>query len=140
MNAHVSKPIDPPTLYQTIAGLLPKGAEVLTEWQADSLASHLNAQALATLADMFRTVGSDNIARLQALAAAGDVRGVEQCAHDLKGMGGYWGAGTLVAHAHALSSAAKADQLDRVRALAAQLEGVWAATMADVERMVAAAA
>ncbi|MGE5516267.1 MAG: ATP-binding protein [Bacteroidota bacterium] len=141
MNAHVSKPIDPPLLFQTIATLLPCHAEalpVMDAGQFDGLAAYLGEGGMVDLAALFRSSGSEIIDRLRVLAEQGDGEGAAHCAHDLKGMTGYWGAERLAAAAAAIEAAAWAGELDRVRTLAADLDAVWSATLADLDRLLAA--
>ncbi len=135
MNAHVAKPIDPPELFATMAALLTGHAPpvpTVDAAQFRSLADHLGPEAMAELAQLFRTTGQEAVARLRGLADQGGLAEAAQAAHDLKGMAGYWGAERLAHHAQALEQAARDGDLVRLRALCAGLDGLWQDTMAAV--------
>ncbi|MHA1529898.1 MAG: Hpt domain-containing protein [Alphaproteobacteria bacterium] len=69
---------------------------------------------------------SDRLARLEELAAAGDLDGIARLGHDLVGMAGHLGLTRLSAAAAGMNRAAREGAEDRAAALAAEIR--WLGT------------
>ncbi|NFV81256.1 ATP-binding protein [Magnetospirillum aberrantis] len=137
MNAHVSKPIDPHTLFETMAALV-QGETPLPPMvnarQFRELSDHMGPAALGELVHLFQATGQASVDRLADLAGQGDFEASRQCAHDLKGMAGYWGGERLSQHAAAIEKAARDQDVIRLRALASGLVPLWRETLDEVRR------
>jgi signal transduction histidine kinase/DNA-binding response OmpR family regulator len=141
MNGHVTKPIDPPTLFEMIAQVLsasrapddrasaPQGGGVI-----DQLSSHLGADVMDELVDVFLSSGSKGIAQLLALGTNGTLSDICHHAHDLKGMAGYVDADALVTLASAIEEAAKQGDDLEARTLLADLPRIWDAAVQHLSK------
>jgi two-component system sensor histidine kinase/response regulator len=166
MNGHISKPIDPPILFETLARLMrrtgtaapfPQGPaerpEPLPEISgldtADGLARVAgNTKLYLKLLRQFAEQQADVVARITATLDAGDRGTAERLAHTLKGVAGSLGAGAVQAAAGALEkvirdSAPRAEVKKKLKhtdelltPLLARLHGAWKVPAAPASRPV----
>ncbi|MGE5548424.1 MAG: AAA family ATPase [Solirubrobacterales bacterium] len=139
MNGHVTKPIEPPALFETIAKVL-AAAEAggagatppADDGFAEQMSAHLGAETMSELLELFRSAGTEDLRQLLRFADDGPLPEIRHYAHDLKGMAGYVGATILGNLAAAIEEAAKEGNADEARALLAKLPAVWEATLAQL--------
>ncbi|MBF0355887.1 MAG: response regulator [Alphaproteobacteria bacterium] len=130
MNAHVSKPIDPDRLFETMACVL--AHFVKNESEPDrveafsSFSAYLSSNAIRELKELFFSKGVESCETLCRLGDKGALDEILFHAHDLRGMAGYVGDQVLVDCAAAIWEAAQAKNEDKLRALLAALPDAWA--------------
>ncbi len=86
------------------------------------LSGHLGASELAELLADGLIELTDRLARMEELAAAGDLDGIARLGHDLVGMAGHLGLSRLSAAAAAINRAAREGGADQARREAAQFQ------------------
>jgi CheY-like chemotaxis protein len=138
MNACVTKPIDPATLFERLGHVLAsntcpgQSANGGDNDIVEQISSHLGAEAMAELVEIFLSAGADDLQHLLLLAESGSLAEIRHYAHDLKGMAGYVGADTLGKLMAAVEKAAINGDAATSRALLAGLPLAWEAAVAQL--------
>ncbi|MBC7953373.1 MAG: response regulator [Rhodospirillaceae bacterium] len=148
MNAHVAKPIDPDILFETMARVLasniavaaPAATPAICHEVLQALAEYLDAESMTEVTGLFLTNGTVDYQRLLDLAEGGALTDIRAFAHDLKGMAAYVGAQMVSELAAAIETAARESRDSEARAIIAELPAAWAATVAALSEIMAAAA
>ena len=138
MNAHLSKPVEPETLYRTLTywilgakTVVPLLASPISVDPADRLPDELpgidrtlasawsngSAQALFELLERMLTHTTDNPEKLARHIAAGDMKAAARLTHDLMGVAATVGASALAAAAQRLNAEIRSDCPDSSQVL-----------------------
>ncbi len=132
MDGHISKPVDPARLFETLARVArarEAGAVIAAPPPGDAglavVAAQLGREGMADLARLFTATGGEALTALRALAAEGPLEAIRFQAHSLKGMAASVAAEALAATAGDLERAALSGDAAAARALIAALPAVW---------------
>ena len=104
-----------------------------TEYLA-RLGGHLGASVLAELLADGLIELTDRLARLDELAAAGDLDGIARLGHDLVGMAGHLGLTRLSAAAAGMNRAAREGAAGQAVAIVAEIRGLGADSVDAMRR------
>ncbi|MBC9249526.1 histidine kinase [Pseudomonas alcaligenes] len=148
MNDHLSKPIDPAELWQTLERWLAASAQPLAPLPAAQPALAWNLPGVDVASGLRRVLGKPELyqrllgkfaasqadfpTQLRAALAGGSLESAERLAHSLKGLAGNLGANDLATQAAALESAIKDARHDELAALLGELEATLARLLAAI--------
>jgi two-component system, sensor histidine kinase len=122
MNGHVTKPIDPATLFDAMA-------KAIGSAQPRELAAFLDADTLSEVVSLFLTKAGDDCRQLLQLAETGSLDDIGHFAHDLRGMTGYVEAHALSALMEAVETASRQGNEAEARTRLSELRDVWSETI-----------